>query len=189
MKRFEIVEKYKDILDDSYIPSRTTHKSAGYDLRSAENIIIPPIWSFHDRMIDVLQRDLQAEDFDMALDLDEVEEKLNYFGIKPTLVSTGLKCYMEDDEFLGVYSRSSGSYKYLLSIANGVGIIDADYVDNPNNEGEIFVQLINLSPFAIEIKKGDKIGQGIFHKYGYVEDDANKDKETRIGGFGSTDNR
>ena len=42
-------------------------------------------------------------------------------------------------------------------------IIDSDYYNNPNNEGEIFFQVINLSPYDIILQKGDTIGQGIIH--------------------------
>jgi dUTP pyrophosphatase len=71
-----------------------------------------------------------------------------------------------------------------LIIGNSIGIIDADYCDNPDNEGEIFFQIINLSPFAIQLKRGDKIGQGIIHTYGVTDDDAATGE--RVGGFGST---
>lgn len=63
-------------------------------------------------------------------------------------------------------------------------IIDADYADNPDNEGEIFFQVINFSPFPIIIKKGEIIGQGIIQKY-YTTDDDNATGD-RLGGFGST---
>ena len=63
-------------------------------------------------------------------------------------------------------------------------IIDADYCDNPDNEGEIFFQLINLSPFAIKLNRGDKIGQGIIKTYGITDDDSATGE--RLGGFGST---
>jgi len=65
-----------------------------------------------------------------------------------------------------------------------VGIIDADYYNNPDNEGEIFFQIINLSPVPIYLKAGDRIGQGIIHKYEKTVDD--EVTETRTGGFGST---
>ena len=65
-------------------------------------------------------------------------------------------------------------------------IIDADYYNNPDNEGEIFFQLYNLSPFAIKIQKGEAIGQGIIKSYLITEDDS-ADGE-RLGGFGSTTN-
>ena len=63
-------------------------------------------------------------------------------------------------------------------------IIDADYYNNPDNEGEIFFQLINLSPYNIILKKGEKIGQGIIKQYLTTEDDAATGD--RLGGFGST---
>lgn len=69
-------------------------------------------------------------------------------------------------------------------MANSVGIIDADYYNNPDNEGEIFFQLINLSPVKIELKRGDIIGQGIIKQYLTTEDDMAAGE--RIGGFGST---
>lgn len=63
-------------------------------------------------------------------------------------------------------------------------IIDADYYNNPDNEGHIYFQLINLSPFNIIIKKGEIIGQGILHRYEITEDDEASGE--RAGGFGST---
>ena len=81
--------------------------------------------------------------------------------------------------------RSSTPLKYWLICGNGVGIIDADYCDNPDNEGEIFFQLINLSPFPIKLKKGDIIGQGIVKRYLTTTDEVNN-FAVRTGGFGST---
>lgn len=63
-------------------------------------------------------------------------------------------------------------------------IIDADYVDNLDNEGAIFFQVINLFPYPILLKKGDVIGQGIIKHYETVDND-NTTAE-REGGFGST---
>ena len=65
-------------------------------------------------------------------------------------------------------------------------IIDADYADNPDNEGEIFFQFYNLSPFDIVLNKGDIIGQGIIKPFLTTDDDAANGK--RVGGFGSTSN-
>ena len=65
-------------------------------------------------------------------------------------------------------------------------VIDADYADNPDNEGEIFFQLYNLSPFDIVLNKGDIIGQGIIKPFLTTDDDAANGK--RVGGFGSTSN-
>ena len=63
-------------------------------------------------------------------------------------------------------------------------IVDRDYYNNPDNEGEIFLQMINLAPFDILIQKGDKIGQGIIKTYNLTDDDAATGM--RLGGFGST---
>lgn len=63
-------------------------------------------------------------------------------------------------------------------------IIDRDYVDNPDNEGHIFFQIINLSPFDIVIPKGSIIGQGIVKQFYTTDDDAAVG--SRTGGFGST---
>ena len=59
-----------------------------------------------------------------------------------------------------------------------------DYVDNPDNEGEMMFAFYNLSEETVVIEKGEKLGQGIFSHYGITDDD-NAEGE-RIGGFGST---
>jgi dUTP pyrophosphatase len=109
-------------------------------------------------------------------------KQVNY---KPTLVSTGVKCKLDPNTFLQLSVRSSSPLKYWLMMANGVGIIDADYYNNPDNEGEIFLQIYNLSPFNIQIKKGETIGQGIILPYLTTADDIADG--VRAGGFGSTD--
>ncbi len=105
-------------------------------------------------------------------------------GMKPTLVKTGIKAYMQDDEVLIIANRSSNPGKKGLILANSIGVIDKDYYGNPDNDGHIMFAFYNIKEEDIEIKKGDAIGQGIFQKY-YVTDDDNAQEE-RIGGFGST---
>lgn len=107
-------------------------------------------------------------------------------GSKPTLVPTGVKCKMQDDEFLMLVNRSSNPKKKSLVIPNSMGIIDADYYNNPDNDGEMMFAFYNLSNEPITIEKGYCMGQGIFQKY-YITDDDNAEGE-RIGGFGSTSN-
>ena len=101
-----------------------------------------------------------------------------------TVINTGLKVYMPTFEFLALYVRSSVGIKKGLMMANSVGIIDADYVDNPDNEGHICVALYNTMPTPITIKKGERIAQGVFQPF-YIEDNDYADGE-RIGGIGST---
>ncbi len=105
-------------------------------------------------------------------------------GMKPNLVKTGLKAYMEDDEMLLLYNRSSNPGKKGLVLANGVGVVDKDYYGNPDNDGAIMFAFFNLKDEDIEIKKGDAIGQAIFQKYMVTDDDIASGE--RLGGFGST---
>ena len=105
-------------------------------------------------------------------------------GIAPTLVKTGLKSYMGEGEYLMLCNRSSNPKKKGLVLANCVGIVDADYYENPDNDGHIMFAFFNIKDEDIEIKKGDAIGQGIFQKY-YAVDNDNAQGE-RLGGFGST---
>ena len=100
-------------------------------------------------------------------------------------VPTGLKIKLDPDYYLSISARSSLPLKSLLVVANAPGIIDADYYNNPDNEGEIFIQLLNLSPFDIKLTKGERIAQGIILKYHRTEDERTTQK--RVSGMGSTD--
>lgn len=105
--------------------------------------------------------------------------------LKPVLVPTGVKAQLEKDQVLILANRSSNALKRNLIVPNGVGVIDADYYNNPNNEGEIMGLFINLNTEDYKICKGDRIMQGIITSYAVTEDDEAKGK--RNGGFGSTD--
>ena len=95
---------------------------------------------------------------------------------------TDIKAYMQPDEFLMLDVRSSMGGKYML--ANTIGIVDSDYYNNPDNDGNIGFFLKNISDKPLVILKGDKIGQGIFMKY--LLADGDKTTTKRIGGFGSS---
>jgi dUTP pyrophosphatase len=100
------------------------------------------------------------------------------------LVPTGLKVYMQPDEVLKIYIRSSLAVRRHLRLANQVGIIDADYADNPDNEGHILIALENRGQAPVFIERGERIAQGIFERY-LVADDDDADGQRR-GGVGST---
>ena len=100
------------------------------------------------------------------------------------VIPTGIKVIMNDNEFFGIYMRSGLGTKYNLRMCNQVGIIDADYYNNEENEGHIFIKIQNEGEKIILLKKGDRVAQGIFQRY-YVTDD-DKVEEIRKGGFGST---
>lgn len=105
-------------------------------------------------------------------------------GQAPTLVKTGIKAYMPEDEYLMLCNRSSNPKKKGLVLSNGVGIVDGDYYGNPDNDGHIMFAFFNIKDEDIEIKKGDCIGQAIFQKFFTVDND--NAEGARMGGFGST---
>ena len=106
-------------------------------------------------------------------------------GMAPVLIPTGLKAYMEDDEVLYLYNRSSNPKKKGLVLANSVGVVDKDYYGNPDNDGHIMFAFFNIKDEDIIIKKGEAIGQGVFSKYLVTDGDVSLGDRT--GGFGSTD--
>ena len=108
-------------------------------------------------------------------------------GMAPTLIKTGLKAYMAEDEYLMLCNRSSNPKKKGLILANSVGIVDADYYENPDNDGHFMVQVFNCSDHEIHIKKGDAVAQVMFMKYLTCDGDNATGK--RQGGFGSTDSK
>ena len=106
-------------------------------------------------------------------------------GDNPVMVKTGVKAYMMADEVLLLYNRSSNPKKKKLVIPNSVGVIDSDYYNNEDNEGEMAFTFYNLSDETVVLEKGDKLGQGLFQKYLLTDDDSADG--VRNGGFGSTD--
>jgi len=158
---FEIVSKFKN--EDINLPVRKTNASAGYDFEAAESLIVPSIWKILAEKVFVGEAT----------------------GLKATLIPTGIKSYMLDDEYLQLSICSGTALKTGLILANGVGIVDSDYYNNPDNEGHIMFPVHNLGFRDKLIKKGERIGQGLFLKYLKVDDDVSNG--TRTGGFGSTD--
>ena len=179
MSKFEFVSKYVDA--GLPLPSRKTADSAGYDLVAAEDTIIPSIYNMMEDVLENLATEVKSNEYISLENLGDITKQANY---RPTLVSTGVKCKLDPGTYLELSVRSSTPLKYWLILANGVGVIDKDYYNNPSNEGEIYLQIMNLSPFNVLIKKGEAIGQGIIKPYLITEDD-NASGE-RIGGFGST---
>lgn len=178
--KFEVVSSYAN--DNINRPVRKTKCSAGYDFEVAEDTAIPSVWTMMDELRLAKSKSPFSEQ--EILSLHDTATLTKARCIRPTLVPTGIKCEMPNDMYLELSVRSSCPLKHWLVLANGVGIIDSDYYNNPDNEGHIYFQLINLAPFEIMLRKGDVIGQGIFHKYYITDDDAAIAE--RLGGFGST---
>jgi dUTP pyrophosphatase len=110
------------------------------------------------------------------------------FTLKPNeeiKIPTGIKCYMLDDEKFEISPRSGLGFNYYLRLANTIGKIDADYIDNEKTEGHIWIKIRNEGTTPLTIKKGDAVVQGSFEKYLLMDgDDFTGTK--RIGGLGST---
>lgn len=101
------------------------------------------------------------------------------------ILPTGLRAYMNKNEFLAIVVRSSLGIKKRIMLMNQIGIIDHDYYQNITNEGHIMVGLVNMGNEPWKCKAGDAIVQGIFLNYLLTDDDNND--FIRLGGIGSTD--
>ena len=122
---------------------------------------------------------LRAAGFDLASAVDiEIPPR----SIR--LVGTGLVIAVPEGYFLGIFARSSTPLKRGLMVANGVGVVDADYCGPAD---EIKVQLLNFTDAPVQVKRGDRLAQGIVLPAPAVEweEVAEMSQPTR-GGFGST---
>ncbi|MGX7199540.1 dUTP diphosphatase [Enterococcus nangangensis] len=154
LRGFEVVSKYQDA--NLSLPERATAGAAGYDFAAAADVVVPSLYQ--------------------ALQKGE--------SVQPVLVPTGIKAYMQKGEYLEIVNRSSNSRKRFLSMPNGVGIIDEDYYNSAETEGHIMFQFVNFGLEDVVIKKGERIGQGIFKQFLMVDGDVATG--VRTGGFGSS---
>lgn len=125
------------------------------------------------------RNDVQSAGYDFYLPMD-----ITLLPAQKTLIWLDIKAYMKEDEVLEIYPRSSLGIKQGIMLSNTVGIIDASYYENPDNDGNIGVSLLNTSGRGVELKAGERIAQGIFKKY-LVADDDTVLNESRTGGIGS----
>lgn len=167
---FEKVSTFTEI----NLPIRATGAAAGYDFEAAEETVIPSIWK--SGIGNALKTAMKGEAF--FADKELIKQ------VKPVLVGTGVKAYMGEDEFLQLANRSSNPLKNFLLLGNGIGVIDSDYYGNDSNEGHIMFQFINFGLTDVTIKKGERIGQGIFLPFLKADNDISQGERT--GGFGSS---
>lgn len=99
------------------------------------------------------------------------------------MIPTGVRCKMDTDYVMIIAPRSSLGIKKGLRISNTIPVIDSDYYD-ADNEGHIFVSVINDGKEPIKFKVGDNIVQALFVPYGIAND--NVVMAERTGGIGST---
>ena len=93
---------------------------------------------------------------------------------------TDICAYMQDDEVLKIFVRSSIGCKKGLILANGTGIIDASYY--PRNIG---VKFYNTTNEEVVLEENERVCQCIFEKY-LTADNDDCMNENRHGGFGSS---
>ena len=134
MAKFEKVKRFEDA--DIQMPSRATANSAGYDLYVAEDKVIQPLLSLNWAVNEIANK--VNHDEIPTLDLGEAANVIKGLAMKPALVSTGVKCKLDPGTYLELSVRSSTPLKYLLILANGVGIVDADYYGNPGNPSVLY---------------------------------------------------
>lgn len=101
---------------------------------------------------------------------------------KNKIYPTGIKCQLDDDKVLLLMPRSSLGMKYGFTLPNTIGVIDADYYNNPTNEGHIKWCAKVDEDMILSI--GEKYMQGVIVNY-YTTNDDNVNS-TRNGGIGST---
>ena len=100
------------------------------------------------------------------------------------LVPTGLVIEVPAGMFLGIFARSSTPLKRGLMVANGVGVVDSDYC---GPQDEIKIAVINVTKTAIDVKRGDRLAQGILLPTPRIEwEEVGELRSDSRGGFGAT---
>jgi dUTP pyrophosphatase len=100
-----------------------------------------------------------------------------------TLVPTGLVIAVPPGHFMGVFARSSTPLKRGLMVANGVGVVDADY-SGPDDE--IKIEVYNFTSRPVTVRPGDRLAQGIILPFVRAGWDEREPEAVTRGGFGST---
>lgn len=101
------------------------------------------------------------------------------------LVTTGIKAKFPDYFCLKLYNRSSNPKKKGLVLINGVGVVDADYFENPDNDGDIGFMFYNMKDEDVTIEPGERLGQGVFELFATLSNES-KVTDVRTSGWGST---
>ena len=126
--------------------------------------------------------------YSACVDFYACEDVILRPGTISNVIPTGVKAYMKEDEGLLLYARSSIAKKHGLRMSNSVGVIDADFYNNIDNEGHITFLYDNITDKEVKIAKHSRIGQGMFTKVLPIENVEILSNE-RVGGYGSTGNK
>lgn len=121
----------------------------------------------------------ESAGFDLAVNEDVVVEPGGIAKVK-----TGLIIEAPPGHFLLISARSSLGLKRGLKLLNGIGVVDRDYA-GPSDE--IHILLHNFSKEKVEIKKGERLAQGMFIRVDQVEwEEVSEIRVDSRGGYGST---
>jgi len=162
----------KRAFPEAQLPLFSTRNSICADFFCAEKVVVPSIVK---QVVTAL-----SENTNLTF-----EEAMKDKNLKPTKVHTGIKASMGDDEGLFTFNRSSLPKKGLV-LANSVGVIDPDYFECAETDGEICFFYFNFSAEDVILNVGDKIGQGTFMKFYHPEEGLRIADVERQGGIGST---
>ena len=161
--------KYYKMQDDVQEPVFATAGSACFDICA---YLKNPVFTFNDSGRKNVPRQLRQD---------------NSLGIYPgerLMIPTGIILDIPKNHSVRLHPRSGLAYKKGLTIVNGEGVIDSDFID------ELKILIINISEVNQVIENGDRICQGELIKdmsYKLVTQDIPpKPKTDRDGGFGST---
>lgn len=112
-----------------------------------------------------------------------LDEPITINPMERVIVPTGLSIELPMGYESRIHSRSGLSFRDGITMANGTGIIDADY------RGEYGILLINFSDKPFVIEPGMRIAQLVVSRYEHItwdEVDSLSETERGNGGFGST---
>ena len=121
----------------------------------------------------------ESAGFDIA-----AAENISVLPGKTILIKTGLIIQAPKGHFLLLAARSSLPIKKGLMVANGIGVVDRDFAGPAD---EIKIQVYNFTDQPVDVKKGERIAQGLFLPVDQVEwQEVEKIEEKSRGGFGGS---
>ena len=170
--------------NDLDLPKYQTEQSACFDFRAC---LTRPMSTMNGDFRKSFVFDLSKEatrNYDVSNALLPDPSLIPKLYVEPeeiVLIPSGFKASFDGDKVLKIYIRSSLSLRGF-SLANHVGIIDADY------RGEIFFAFKNQSNKCLVICHGDRVCQGMLvsNKHASITEGIVNDTARSAGGFGST---
>lgn len=163
---------YRD-KESAVIPTFATEGSACFDLRAC--------FEAGDKI-----KCYNPHNKEMNIPVKEINGKLStqLHASFRTLVPTGLIFDIPKNHEVKIAIRSSMALKYGLMLANGIAVIDSDYID-PS-----YIMIYNASDTPVTIYSGDRLAQAqlvALKKYELTERKTKIEPKTdRVGGLGST---